>query len=362
MTQPVNYRDVRAFSQSSLKLLDFSVTKFYREEYKWVIGELLERPDDGGSDAMTLGSIVDLLLTRPDDLDKEYVFIKDAPTGQLRQFIEAFRDLEVFYEGRHTTEETAKIAYDSVGFKREKLETVVQRFQTEGLPYYNQLRASVGKKLVNQEVLDKARALVKMLEEDEYTGPIVTQKTTGHFDQFMIEVWDQLPIYWEEHGLKFKALLDKVIVNHEKKTIQPYDIKTTGSNDFREAFSNYRYDIQGAFYSDALHHFIEQQGWKGYSVLPFVFIVVFTNDKGIGPQLWKMSDYDYVVGKMGHIYRHLGNTVITNVRTIRPRGYQTIINDLLWHIKENRWKYPKEVYLKNGLRELNYYVDAPVRS
>jgi len=243
-----------------------------------------------------------------------------------------------------------------VGFKRDKLETVIQRFQTEGLVYYNALRS--GKKVVMQEVKEKAERLVKQLEEDEYTGPIVKQRSIHPFDREFtgehIEVFDQLAIYWEEDGIKYKALLDKVIVNHTKKTIQPYDIKTTSSSDFREAFSQYRYDLQGAFYTDALYHWMDQMGWKDYTVKAFTFIVVFTNDKGIAPQLWKMGSSDYRSGRDG----------IRKVVNFgwHVKGYRSLIYDLQWHIKENKWKYPRSVYLQNGVRELNCYSDAPIRS
>jgi len=361
MTQPVDYRNVRAFSQSSLKLLDFNPQVFYNQEYRWVMGEI-ERPQDDPTDAMVLGTIVDALLTQPAELDRQFIFVKEVPSGQLKQFIDTFYNLEqiAIEDGtvldHGSTRLLAKEAYDEVGFKRDKFETVVARFESEGLVYYNALRNSSGKRIVLQEVKDKAKALVKMLEDDEYTGPIIKQKSVHPFDVAFIgdhiEVFDQLAIYWEEHGLKFKALLDKVVVNHTKKTVQPYDIKTTGSSDFGDAFGNYRYDLQGAFYTDALHHFMDQQGWKEYTIKAFVFIVAFTNEKGIGPQLWQMGTYDYYAGRYG----------MSRPKLKEVKGYQALVSDLLWHIKENRWKYPREVYLKNGLRELNYYVDAPVRS
>lgn len=349
MSQPIEYRDVRAFSQSSLKLLDFSVTKFYREEYLWVVGLSESRPEYS-SDAMTLGSMVDVLLTRPKDFDKEYMYLSDAPTGQMKDFIDEFHRLSINSEDDPKT--IAEYVYNKVGFKRDKLETVIAKFQAEGLVYYNALSKSVGKTIVPQGMMLHAKALVDQMLEDEFIGPILTEETdTQTHINVDTEVYNQLEIYWEEHGLKFKALLDKVIVDHLKKTIQPYDIKTTRSSDFNDAFGGYRYDLQGAFYTDALHHWMEQQGLQNYEILPFVFIVAFTNEKGIGPQMWQMGTYDYYAGRYG----------IARPRLRRVRGYQTIVNDLLWHIKEDKWKYPKEVYLKKGIRELNYYIDDPYK-
>lgn len=358
MSQPLNYRDVRAFSQSSLKLLDFSVTKFHREEYLWVIGQKLDRPDDGGSDAMTLGSLVDAILTRPDDVKKEYEVINCNVGGQMKDFVEEFFKIEQsmvlpedsMLDPEQAAQVNAKVAYDLVGFKRDKLETVIARFRSEGLEYYNALRKTIGKKIVSTEVIEHANSLVKCMEEDEFIGPIIRrEKGSGISGGGMqtVDVYDQLAIYWEERGLKLKALLDKVVVNHMSKTVQPYDIKTTGSSNFQDAYGMYRYDLQGAFYTDALRHWMKEQGIEDYTILPFKFIVAFTNEKGIGPQMWQMGARDYTVGRWG----------VTRPKEKKVKGYSTLIDDLLWHIKEDKWKYPKEVYMNKGVRELNYYVD-----
>lgn len=357
MSQPLNYRDVRAFSQSSLKLLDFSVTKFHREEYLWVIGQKLDRPDDGGSDAMILGSLVDVILTRPDDVKKEYEVVDCTLAPQLKKFIDHYFDMEkVQTEGytkeidKEVVDNLARCAYDLAEVKQSKLETVIGKFQTEGLVYYNALRNSVGKTTISTEVMEHANSLVKGMEEDEFTGPIVRrEKDSGISGGGMqtIDVYDQLAIYWEERGLKFKALLDKVVVNHMSRTVQPYDIKTTGSSNFQDAYGMYRYDLQGAFYTDALRHWMKQQGIEDYIILPFKFIVAFTNEKGIGPQLWQMGARDYAVGRWG----------MTRPKEKNAKGYSTLVDELLWHIKEDKWRYPKEVYMNKGVRELNYYLD-----
>lgn len=356
MSQPIDYRDVRAFSQSSLKLLDFNVNKFYREEYLWVTGQKPYRSDSPSSDSMILGSMVDILLTRPKDFDKEYVSLVDAPTGQMKVFVENFFDMEYIQTVGYTQnlsedlkDNLAKCAYDLAGFKRDKLETVLERFKTEGLLYYNALRKSVGKTIVSIEMMEHAKALVNQLKEDEFTGPIILEETdTQTCLTVDKEVHDQLAIYWEERGLRFKALLDKVIINHLTKTVQPYDIKTTGSSNFLDAFGSWRYDLQGAFYTDALHNWMRQEGIEGYEIKPFIFIVAFTNEKGILPQLWQMGSYEYNAGRWG-VYR-------PKLRYLK--GYSTLIDDLLWHIKEDKWKYPKEVYEKGGIRQLNYYIDG----
>lgn len=351
MSQPENYRDVRAFSQSSLKLLDFSPQKFYWDEYRWVMGLTDDRPIIEPSDAMNLGSIVDILLTRPNDLDTEFAVVKGAPIGQLKAFIDEFWRLE--QSGVTDTGQASMEAYLAVGIKQSKLETMVARFQAEGLVYYNSLRQAVGKTVVPEEMMDKAKALVKGMEEDEFMGPIVLQESSMEVLNEWIEVHDQLAIYWEtEDGIKLKALLDKVIVDHLKKEVHPYDIKTCGDSYFPDSFAKWRYDLQGAFYTDALRVWMKKQGIEEYELKPFKFLVCFTNDKGIPPQIWEMTDSDYIAGRLGVVHPR---------RPIRIKGYVMMLDNLRWHMKEDKWKYPREVYGRNGVRELNYYVDEPRR-
>lgn len=357
--QPVEYRDVRAFSQSSLKLLDFNVNKFYKEEYLWVIGQINTRKDES-TPAMGLGSMVDVLSTgKEGDYEKEYEVVECSLPPQLREFTEEFVKMELMWGHGRQEDWADKIGfsvYNLINIKQSKYETIKAKFQTECLPYYNDLKKAKasGRIVVTKEKDDHAKLLYRGLLEDEFTGPIVGRKEgTVRYEDSVVIVYNQLAIYFEAYGLKFKALLDKVIVDGHNKTIQPYDIKTTSSSDFTEAFGKYRYDIQGAFYTDALTYWMKEQGIQDYTILPFTFIVAFTNEKGIGPQLWQMSDNDYKVGRLGIIYS-------SKIGWIK-KGYTTLVHDLQWHIKEGKWKYSKDVYMNNGIRMLNHYTDDPYK-
>lgn len=357
MSQPVEYRDVRAFSQSSLKLLDFSVTKFYREEYLWVIGQINTRKDES-TPAMGLGSMVDVLCTgKGGDYNNEYKVVECVLSPQLKEYIEEFVKIESTWGHGRFEDWADKIgmqAYSNIGIKQSKYDTIKAKFQTEGLQYYNDLKKASGKVVVTKEKDDHAKLLYKGLCEDEFTGPIILQETdTQSFLTVDTVVYNQLAIYFEAYGLKFKALLDKVIVDHIGKTISPYDIKTTSSSDFTEAFGKYRYDIQGAFYTDALTHWMREMGIENYEIEPFTFIVAFTNEKGIGPQLWQMGNREYEVGRFGIYHPKIKGPI--------RKGYKTLIGDLEWHIKEGKWKYSRDVYMNNGIRMLNHYADDPYR-
>lgn len=343
MSQPTEYRDTKAISQSSLKLIEYNPKKFYTDEYLWLIGQA-ERPVDKSTDAMTLGTIVDKKLTDPKGLD-EFVILNDVPSGQMKDFVEEYFRIEQnnLREKSLTVGSVDLIgqaAYDKVGFKRDSYPKVIERFKTEGAPYYTALVKSIGKTLVSQELYQDSLRVYNDLIYDEFTGPILTQKTTE-----TIEIFDQLPIYFNLKGVPLKALLDKVVVNHEEKTIALYDIKTCGDS-FLSSFGNYRYDLQGAFYLDAARIWRDTVLKKSeYKMLSFKFIVGYTNHKGIKPEIWEMLPCDLMAGIYG------GDT-----RTGRKvKGYKVLLDDYLWHVKNKKWDYTADVYANNGIKYLNYY-------
>lgn len=57
-------------------------------------------------------------------------------------------------------------------------------------------------------------------------------------DYSHIELIHQFPIYFKLEDMDCKALLDGVKIDHENKTVTPFDLKTTSKNswDFPIAF------------------------------------------------------------------------------------------------------------------------------
>lgn len=344
MSQPLEYRNTKALSQSSLKLIEYNPKKFYRDEYLWIIGQIPDKPEDKPTDAMILGTIVDVKLTTPEDLD-QFVVLNNVPSGQMKEFVDTYFEIE----HRNLREKSLTVgsvdlighaAYDKVGFKRDSYPKVIERFKVEGAPYYTALVKSVGKTPVSQELMGDALGVYNDLIYDEFTGPILKQTSTG-----FVEVFNQLDVYFNLKGIPLKALLDKVIVDHTQKTIEPYDIKTCGDS-FLSSFGNYRYDLQGAFYLLAVRIWRDTVLKKNeYKILPFKFIVGFTNHKGLRPEIWEMTEADVTAGSIGGTTRS-GRTV---------RGYLSLLRDYQWHMDYDRWDYPAEVYRNNGIKLLNYY-------
>lgn len=83
----------------------------------------------------------------------------------------------------------------------------------------------------------------------------------------------------DSDSFECKALLDGVLINHNDRTIQPFDLKTTGKSvwEFSSSFLHFGYYRQCALYEYALksktspvHQLLEE----GYEILDYTFIVV----------------------------------------------------------------------------------------
>lgn len=78
-----------------------------------------------------------------------------------------------------------------------------------------------------------------------------------------------------------------IIVDNEKKTIQPCDLKTSSHNEweFPKSFQQWRYDLQARLYWRLINANVKADPFfKDYKVLPYKFIVV--NRKNCKPMVW----------------------------------------------------------------------------
>lgn len=349
MASTQDYYDIRALSQSSLKLFSFNPQRFFLEEYLWITGVKDKTKRKDKSDAMIFGDLLDCLVLVPHEFDERFIKADVAPpSGQMLEFVKYYFEREVdITDGateltKEEAQEIAHEAYNKVGFKRDSFAKVLERFKTEALDYYKLLRKSVGKTIVSSELVDKAEELKTVLLEDEYIGPILSAQTNEKQTVFR-----QMPLVQDTDidNVKLKGLLDMVVVDHENKEIHLYDLKTC-SDYFPSSFTTYRYDIQMTFYAGLLATWAEENGYiEDYELIMPVFIVADTSGNE-QHTLWEMPQSLFEVAAEGgaNIY---GRTI---------KGMGQMVEDLKWHIENNKWQYPREVYENQGKRILNSQV------
>jgi hypothetical protein len=250
---------------------------------------------------------------------------------------------------RDATDENGKItrdfsdmsldAYNLSGFKI-KYEAVMAKFiGSEAEMYYNEIRKVRTQNLtvINTTEVSIAEKIVEQLKTNSTTGPIVNLVSSSRYD-----VLDQLQVEgYTIDGHKFKSMLDKVIIDHDKKTVQPYDLKCTWSveNFYEEYYLYRRAYIQAFLYYRAMLLLVSDKASSchGYHVEYLKFIVCDSTNY-YQPLIYTLEDSDMANAYMGFI--HKGRTY---------PGVQELIAALSWCVETNTWNISHKNYLSNGI-------------
>ena len=334
------YRAVVMDSSSSLKDFSQDRKKYYK---KYFLGEKVEDKD---SSAANMGRIVETLLMEPHLFDDKFYMSSCAstPTGLMLDFVEA-----LYRVTRDATDEKGKItrnfadisleAYDLSGFKI-KYEAVIGKFQgSDAELYYNEIRMVRSKNLtvVNTLEITIAEKIVEQLKTNSTTAHIVNLVNSSRY-----EIIDQMQVEgYTIDGHLFKSMLDKVVIDHEKKTIQPYDLKCTWSveNFYEEYYLYRRAYIQAYLYFHAMLHLTlhPESSYYGYDVEYLKFIVCDSTNY-YQPLIYTLDIDDMYSANNG--FTHKGRTY---------PGVGDLIAALTWCRETNTWNISHKNYLSNGI-------------
>lgn len=334
------YRAVVMDSSSSLKDFSQDRKKYYK---KYFLGEKVEDKD---SSAANMGRIVETLLMEPHLFDDKFYMSSciSTPTGLMLDFVEA-----LYRVTRDATDEKGKItrnfadisleAYEKSGFKI-KYEAVIGKFiGSDAELYYNEIRMVRTKNLtvVNTMEISIAEKIVEQLKTNSTTGPIVNLVNSSRYT-----VIDQMQVEgYTIDGHLFKSMLDKVVIDHNEKTIQPYDLKCTWSveNFYEEYYLYRRAYIQAYLYYHAMLHLTidPDSEYYGYTV-KFLQFIVCDSTNYYQPLIYTLDDNDMNDAYKGFL--HKGRTY---------PGVGDLIAALTWCRETNTWNISHKNYLSNGI-------------
>jgi hypothetical protein len=326
--QNVNYRNTKAVSNSIMGIYEDDFKSFVRY---WVDGiPFPERKDD----ALTMGSVIDTLLTTPEEFNHRFITYQgEAPRGQMLTFCNALASLPGKMEDNY------QAAYNTVGYKRKSdtLEVIIGRFQPY-IKFYEYSKQSGSKTVLTLDQINKATTIVEELTWGTYTRKFTNAKTTD-----TKTVYNQLELFTHRLGIPVKGALDRVIVDHENKTVQPLDFKSSYNvEEFPTSYVKWRYYRQGSFYTDLLGDWMGEQGLSDYTILPFIFIVCSTS--GGKHYLYEQSQNDIEKAKVGG--------ELTN--GTRVKGWEEILNELNY-LTNTDWEFPYNAVINRGLIPLNIF-------
>jgi hypothetical protein len=332
------YRAVPMDSSSSLKEFSVDRKKYHK---KYILGEAVE---DDENKAAVMGRVVETLLLEPELFESRFHMstCEGAPTGLMNDFVEALykRTVEatdVFGKVARSFEDISKDAYVDSGFKI-KYEAVMNKFAgSEAETYYDEIRVvrAKGLTVVTANDMNNAERIVAELRNNFVTRDVVNLVKSSRYDvynQYQVEGFDVL-------GLQCKGMMDKIVVDHELKTLQIYDLKCTWSveNFYEEYYLYRRAYIQAYVYYLGGLQILEDLGIPEYR-LEYPKFIVCDSTSYMNPLIYTLSFDDLGEAMTG--FTHKGRNY---------PGVKQIVEDLKWAKETDTWNISKSRYELGGV-------------
>lgn len=315
-----DYYDVKAVSNSSLSWFKDS-PKIFKLKFD---GEL----EEPAQSYFEKGQQIHMYILEPEEFDKEYTFLNyERPkSAQQKLFCETFarkkkgsvneKLLEAYKKAYATKESDEKVLEKAKQLKKQYEEFIkfikISHVYTKVLPtsmldQFNRIK-------INLRDHRKAREL---LFNDEHN-------VFGNSDKLFIK--NEFPIYWKyPNGLECKSLIDRIIIDYEKKKVTLVDLKTTFHlYKFKEKVDEYSYHRQLAFYWMAIYWY-------------------FSNELKISLDDWEKETYIVAVGTNEpyevKVFLVRSTKLDEGANEIMP-----LMDTLKWHFDNNLWEYDVKYY------------------
>jgi len=178
---------------------------------------------------------------------------------------------------------------------------------------------------------------IKLSRENVILNKKAKELIIDKHDSSEIEAHSEFHINWEysNGGVEApcKSLIDRLIIDHEQKTIKLIDIKTSADvNDFKKSFEEYEYGLQMAFYCAAIYWYLKYE--KNVDPDEYsceVFVVAIQNNTDYQCRVFKISE-SIILEKKNELER--------------------LIPEVNWHMTKNKWDYTREYYEGDGSESL----------
>ena len=338
------YRAVKMDSSSSIKDYSMDRKKYFR---KYVNEETIKEKDN---QAIMMGQLVELLLWEPELFDDKFYMSScvNIPTGLMLKFVEAMYRAskskeDEFEVVQATFEEIAQEAYEESGFKI-KVDAVIKKFaDSDAMVYFEEICTvrSNNLQVVDANDVNNAEKIVEELRNNPITSQVVNCTTDARYT-----VFDQHKVFgYDVLGHKVKSMMDRVIIDHTKMSIQVYDLKCTWSveNFYREYYLFRRSYIQAYCYYKACISMRDNDPlYKGYTVEPPVFLVVDSINY-FSPLFYILDHDDLDEAVNGFSYNN----------RIYP-GVHQILENLQWSKDHDTWNISRIAAEANGVVKLRY--------
>ena len=259
------------FSYSSLNRLIYSPQLFYKD---YILKDKELRTDKH----LVKGKLIHLMLLQPENFDKEFILVPArVPSDALRKVL---KNISLYTDIIKLNDIEDKIILDCL--KEANLyqslkedEKRLAKVQTLDNEEYFKFMSTSDKDIVDQITFDDCFESVELLKDNKSVMKLLETSTTD-FEMDSIEVHNESMLECELNDYKFglKGIVDRYVIDHDKKDITVIDLKTTGKtiSDFPETVEFYNYWMQAAIYINLIIKNVEENT-KDYKI-NFNFVVI----------------------------------------------------------------------------------------
>lgn len=239
--------------------------------------------------SLTFGSAVDSIVTGGRKEFDERFIVADFPNIS-DNLVQIARTLFRMYGNKYDSiDKIPDNILASVGeqcgfYANDKYKNYRVKLIKEGCPeYYRLLFLAEKKTIINSQTYQDVLNTVEALKTSEATKWYFQEDNP--FEN--IERLYQLKFKAKLNNIWYRCMADLIVVDHDAKTVQPIDLKTSSKKewDFYKSFIDWRYDIQARLYWRIIRAVMdEDEVFKDYKLLPYKFIVA--NRMTLTPLVW----------------------------------------------------------------------------
>jgi len=245
------YQNKFYFSYSGLNKLLYSPALFYNHY-------VLNQREDSTDPHLVGGRVLHCLLFEPEKYDEQFISLPGKlPTASQKEIIDNIFKIHCSIENNSLLLEdysqdiltlllTANL-YQALKTDQQRLDKILTE---ENKEYFEFLKQSQNKTIVDQPTLDGCKVQVEVLKNNQDVRALLQLDKTE--EDTHIEIYNELHIKMDHPKLPFglHGVLDNIVIDNDSKTIFINDLKTTGKSigDFPDAVEYYKYWIQGAIY------------------------------------------------------------------------------------------------------------------
>lgn len=296
------YRQDPALSYSTL-------AKYEREGFEH-LNHLFDKVE---SPSLLLGSCVDTLLTDGEQAFEEQFFVSDVLSVEPK--VEpVVKELFKLYSSSYTdlndiNDNLMLPVIEAYRYQPNwRADTRCRVLRQKGVEYYRNLFMAKDRRLVTQNIYNKAFTCVQSLKNSHLTGKYF--KEDDPFEN--VKRYYQLKFKGTLNDIDYRCMADLIIVDYENKIVYPFDLKTSShmEYDFPKSFIQWCYQIQGRLYWRLIRLNMDKDDYfKDFKLANYQFIVCNTVDIP-HPLVWEFED----TTKIGTII--LGDNICRDPETI----------------------------------------------